>query len=111
MPEFKPNVPVVQADPVVKVDVKRANPLPVGAHKFRLIVVDDSGNESAPAFIDIIVRDTDKPTAVIEAVDANGGVIEPVVSQGASFILSGSKSKDTDPGKIKEYRFMLMNRG
>jgi hypothetical protein len=108
MAEFKPKVPVVQADPVVTVDVKPGNPLPVGPLTFQLIVVDDSGNESAPTMINVIVRDTDRPTAVLEMVDRVGNRVEPVVSVGQSFILSAAKSSDLPPGKVKEYRFMLL---
>jgi hypothetical protein len=110
MAEFKPNVPVVQADPTVTVDVTARNPLAVGKQRFRLVVVDDSGNESEPAFLEVVVRDTEKPTAVVEVVDARGSRLDPVVSQGGSFTLSGAKSTDNPPGKIKEYRFTLLDR-
>ena len=110
MAEFKPNVPVVQTEPNVTVDVTAANPLPVGKHRFRLVVVDDSGNESEPNFLEIVVRDSDKPTAVLELVDKVGNVIPAIVNSGASFILSGKNSKDLPPGKIKEYRFTLVER-
>ena len=71
MPEFKPNVPVVQKDPLVSVDIKQANPLPAGKYRFQLVVVDDGNNESDPAFLDVIIRDTERPTAVLDMVDAN----------------------------------------
>jgi len=110
MAEFKTNVPVVQKDPVVTVEVAGGSPFPAGPQRFRLIVVDDAGNESEPAFLDVIVRDTERPTAVIDVVNADGKVIEPVVPQGSSFILSGSRSSDVEPGKVKEYRFTLLDR-
>ncbi|MDT8760249.1 hypothetical protein MZO42_16230 [Sphingomonas psychrotolerans] len=107
MATFKPNVPVVQKDPVVSVDVTAANPIPVGKHTFILTVVDDSGNESDKVAIDVIVRDTDRPTAVLDLVDKSGNIITtPVVSPGASFILSAARSKDAT-GTIKEYRFTM----
>ena len=109
MAEFKPNVPVVQAEPNVTVDVTAGNPLPVGKRTFMLVVVDDSGNESQPAFLEIVVRDNDKPTAVLELVNKDGAKIPPLVNAGASFILSGKGSTDLPPGKIKEYRFTLFN--
>lgn len=111
MAEFKTNVPVVQKDPVVTVDVRPDAPMPIGAHKFRLVVVDDAGNESEPAVIEVIVRDTEKPTAVLDVVNADNKVVEPVVSAGSSFILSGARSTDVAPGKIREYRFTLLDRG
>lgn len=110
MAEFKLNIPVVQRDPVVRVDVAATAPLPVGANRFRLVVVDDSGNESDPTFLDVVVRDTQKPTAVLDVVNADGRRIDPVVPQGTSFILSGARSSDVAPGKVVEYRFTLVDR-
>jgi len=110
MPEFKLNAPVVQKEPVVKVDVSTAAPLPIGANRFRLVVVDDAGNESEPTFLDVVVRDTQKPTAVLDMVDANGKRIDPVVPQGTGFVLSGARSSDVAPGKVVEYRFTLVDR-
>ncbi|MDB5706046.1 MAG: hypothetical protein JWN66_3162 [Sphingomonas bacterium] len=107
MATFKPNVPVIQKEPVVSVDVTPAAPLSVGVHTFILTVVDDSNNESDKVKIDVIVKDTDRPTAVLDVVDKNGKIIDAVVAPGASFILSAARSKDTDPGKIKEYRFTM----
>jgi hypothetical protein len=109
MAEFKTNVPVVQADPVVTVEVKRDDPLPVGRQRFRLVVVDEAGNESEPAFLELTVLDTEKPTAVLDVVDANGRVLQPTVSAGSSFILSAARSSDLPPGKIKEYHFTLLD--
>ncbi len=110
MPEFKLNAPVVQRDPVVKVDVSAAAPLPLGANRFRLVVVDDAGNESDPTFLDVVVRDAQKPTAVLDMVDANGKRIDAVVPEGTGFILSGARSADVAPGKVVEYRFTLVDR-
>ena len=110
MAEFKPNVPVVQADPTVTVDVNARAPLAVGKHRVSLTVIDDAGNESAPAILELVVRDTEKPTAVLEIVDGRGTRLDPSVPQGTTFILSGAKSTDIPPGKIKEYRFTLLER-
>lgn len=111
MPEFKPNQPIVQNDPTVKVDVNAAAPLPLGANRFRLMVVDDAGNESEPTFLDVVVRDVQKPTGVLDMVNADGKRIDPVVARGQSFILSGARSSDVAPGKVVEYRFTLVDRG
>ncbi len=108
MAEFKVDVPVVQSDPIVSVDFNPANPLPLGKHVIRLVVVDDAGNISDPAFLSVVIVDTDKPTAVLELVDATGKVLEPTVSAGQPFFLSGQHSKDNPPGKVKEYRFTLI---
>ncbi len=108
MAEFKPNVPVVQKNPLVSVDVKQDDPMPAGRYRFQLVVIDDGDNESDPAFIDVIVRDTNRPTAILEMVNADRAPVDPVVSVGASFFLSGARSSDVPPGKIKAYRFTLM---
>jgi hypothetical protein len=110
MPEFKPNQPIVQKDPLVRVDVAATAPLPLGANRFRLIVVDDAGNESEPTFLDVVVRDVDRPTAVLDIVNADSVRVDPVVARGQSFILSGLRSADVPPGKIAEYRFTLVDR-
>lgn len=110
MAQFKPNVPVVQKESQVKVDINPDTPLSVGKYRFQLVVVDDSGNESKPAFIDIIVRDTDVPTAVLDLLNDAGAIdTSNMVSAGKSFILSGTRSKDSPPGKVVEYRFMLLD--
>lgn len=109
MAEFKPNVPVVLDDPFVTVDIDPKNPLPPGKYRFQLVVVDDSKNESDPAILEVIIQDTQRPTAVLDVVDANKAVIKPVVSQGESFGLSGARSSDVAPGSVKSYRFTLLD--
>ncbi|MFM2410172.1 MAG: hypothetical protein RL481_1000 [Pseudomonadota bacterium] len=110
MPVFRINKPVVQATPVVTVDVTPADPLPLGLNRFQLVVVDDAGNSSEPAIIQVIVRDTERPTAVLELVDGRGVPIDLSVAFGSSFTLSGARSKDTPPGKISQYQFTLLDR-
>lgn len=109
MPEFKPNVPVIQKDPLVSVDVKADAPMPAGRYRFQLVVVDDGDNQSDPAVLDVIIRDTQRPTAVLDMVDANGARIKPLVPVGASFLLSGAQSSDVPPGKVKAYQFTLLD--
>jgi hypothetical protein len=108
MARFDPNVPVVQSDPRVQVEIDPRKPLPVGRNRFSLVVVDDSGNESAPAVIEIIIRDDTRPTAVLDITDARGGRLDPIVGAGSSFFLSGARSSDLPPGKISEFRFTLL---
>lgn len=108
MAEFKPNVPVVQKDPVITVDINKDAPLPPGKYRFQLVVIDDSNNESDPAFLDVIVQDTQRPTAVLDMVNADKAIVKPVATQGESFILSGERSSDVAPGKVKAYRFTLL---
>lgn len=111
MPTFKLNEPIAQPDPTIAVEVSRENPLPIGVQRFRLVVVDDAGNESQPAFVEIVVRDMDAPTAVLDVMDANGRRTDPVVAFGQAFTLSGARSSDVEPGKVVEYRFTLVDRG
>ena len=108
MPQFKPNVPVVQDDPVCSVDVAKEAPLAAGKYRFQLTVIDDSGNESDPAFLDVIVRDTTKPTAVLDMINSDKAIVSPIASVGSSFTLSGARSSDVAPGKVKSYRFTLV---
>jgi len=67
MPEFRAGQPVVTDTPEVEVTVAANAPLPAGRHRFQLVVEDDSGNISAPSITEVIVRDTQKPTAVLDA--------------------------------------------
>lgn len=108
MPEFKPNVPIVQKDPLVSVDIKQDSPLPAGKYRFQLVVVDDGNNESDPAFLEVIVKDTERPTAVLDMVDPNGALMNPMVPVGTAFLLSGARSSDVPPGKVAAYRFTLL---
>jgi hypothetical protein len=73
-------------------------PLAIGAHVVQLIVVDDSGNESAPHARQFLVRDTSAPTAVLQA--------PTVVAFGASVPVSGANSVDVG-GSIASYRWTL----
>ena len=76
--------------------------LPIGAHDFQLVVVDDSGNESAPAQARVFVLDNDAPTAVLTAPSS-----APV---GTPFTLSGAGSSDVG-GSIVGYRWTRMATG
>lgn len=110
MAQFKPNQPVEQPDPQIKVEVSRASPLPVGANRFRLVVVDNEGNESEPVELEVIVQATKVPTAVLEVVDGSGQRSDPQVEFGKTFILSAAKSSDVAPGSVVSYRFTLLPR-
>lgn len=108
MAEFKMNVPVVQNDPLITVDVDPANPLPPGRYRFQLVVIDDANNESAPATLDVIIADTQLPTAVLDMVNVDKAIVAPNVAAGNPFFLSGARSSDVAPGKVKAYRFTLI---
>jgi hypothetical protein len=73
-------------------------PFAIGLHTVQLIVVDDSGNESAPDAKQFFVRDTAAPSAVLEA--------PTVVAFGASVPVSGADSVDVG-GSIVSYRWAL----
>jgi IPT/TIG domain len=75
-------------------------PLPAGRHVFQLIVEDDAGNKSQPATAVVIVKDTQRPTAVLKGPDQ--------VQLGESFPLDGSQSSDVPPGKVASYYWTLM---
>ena len=95
MPEFKPGRPVETDTPEVEVTVAPNAPLSPGRHRFQLVVMDDSGNQSEPSTAEVIVLDTQKPTAVLDA--------PRQVDLGRSFQLSGRRSSDVAPGKIVRY--------
>ena len=98
--ELKLNTPVETTDPVLVVKVDPANPLSNGVHRFQLVVVDDSGNESDPAIVEVIIRDTQRPTAVIDAPQS--------AETGQSFKLSGERSSDVAPGKVVKYTWTMI---
>ncbi len=95
MAEFAVNTDVATDDPSVEVTVSPDRPIPLGRQRFRLVVVDDAGNLSAPDEVTIIVADQQAPTAVLRA--------PRVVAQGASFTLDGSASFDTGGGRVVRY--------
>lgn len=101
MATFVPGQPVVTTDSHVEVTVSPTAPLSAGRHRFQLVVVDDSGNPSDAAFVDVVVVDNKKPTAVIDA--------PSTVPFGTSFSLSGARSVDVAPGRVVEYRWLQLN--
>ncbi len=98
--ELKLNTPVETTDSVLVVKVDPTNPLSTGVHRFQLVVVDDSGNQSDPAIVEVVIRDTQRPTAVIDA--------PPTVETGQSFKLSGERSSDVVPGKVASYIWTMI---
>jgi hypothetical protein len=95
MAEFVINADVTTNESKVEVTVTAARPMPLGRQRFRLIVVDDAGNKSAPDEVVVIVADQDAPTAVLR-----GPRITPF---GRSFGLDGSASVDAGGGRIVQY--------
>jgi hypothetical protein len=100
---------VKSAEPILEVMVDRANPLGAGKHTFQLVVTDDSGNNSEPAVVSVIVLDRDRPTAVIDVLNAAGSVVPPPVrlGLGEKFTLSGRRSSDVG-GTVKTWTWTLL---
>ena len=89
--------------PVTTVDPTFDAPgLGTGVHQVSLVVVDDSGNQSAAADVQITVGDPFAPTPVLEA-PAFVGAALPIH-------LVGSKSFDTGGGSVVQYRWSVGTR-
>ena len=101
MPTFVIGQDVVTSEPSVTVEPTAGSPLRPGNHRFQLVVVDDSGLESEPSIVEVVVLDGEKPTAVI---DGPG-----TVAFGAPFRLSGARSSDLPPGRIVSYRWAQLS--
>lgn len=112
MAKFVPgtDTSVQSTEPNLEIVVTPQARLAVGKHVFQLAVTDDSGNESAPAQITIIVQDPDRPTAIIDFVDA-GGRVNPApevrVATGQKFSLTGARSFDVG-GSVRTWRWTLL---
>jgi hypothetical protein len=100
MATFVQNTPIETDTPTIEVTVSAANALRVGRHRFQLVVVDDSGNESAPDVAEVLIQDTGRPTAHLTA---------PATAPfGSSFGLSGTNSVDLGGGRIVRYRWTYL---
>jgi hypothetical protein len=95
MAVFIINQDVETKESVVEVTVDKEKPLPVGRHRFRLVVMDDAGNPSQPDEVDVVVADQEAPTALLKA--------PKVVALGESFELDGSASFDSGGGQVVRY--------
>jgi hypothetical protein len=112
MAQFKPNsdTAVEASEPQLEVLVTAENPLKVGKHVFQLIVQDDTGNPSEPAHVTIIVQDTERPTAVIDAIRETGERVatpEVPVRLGERFVLTGERSSDIG-GTVTLWQWRLL---
>jgi len=101
MATFQVGTDIETTDPTVEVTVTAAAPLSTGAHSFQLVVVDDSGNRSDPMVVRVIVRDSQRPTAVLNAPEQ--------VEAGASFVLDGRRSSDVPPGRVVRWIWTLVS--
>lgn len=103
MPEFVINTDIQTDTPTIEVTVTANRPLPIGRHRFRLIVVDDSGNNSAPDEVQVLVADQSAPTAVLGA--------PRIVAFGNSFNLDGTRSFDAGGGRIVRFVWTYLGPG
>jgi hypothetical protein len=101
MATFEKGTAIETTEPTIEVTVSPQKPLPVGKHTFQLVVMDDANNASAAATVDVIIRDTIRPTAVLE-------VSDKTPEFGRSFTLSGKDSSDVPPGKVVKYIWTLL---
>lgn len=95
MAEFIINQDVKTEEPVVEVTIGDGNTLPRGRHRFRLIVIDDSDNASAPDEVEVMVVDQDAPVAILSA--------PSIAGFGRSFEMTGANSFDAGGGRIVSF--------
>ena len=86
-------------DSLLTISVDSANPLRPGSYQFQLVVTDDSGNNSNPATVSLVIADDQAPTAVIDAPERVGFAKE--------FSLSGKRSIDIG-GKLTKFEWTLI---
>ena len=86
-------------DSLLSITVDDQKPLSVGMYEFQLVVTDDSGNNSKPATVRIVVADDQAPTAVIDAPDRVGFAKD--------FALSGKRSIDIG-GELTKFTWTLI---
>lgn len=102
--ELRPNIAIKTSDPVLEI-ISEGGTLPVGPHIFRLVVVDSSGNQSAPVDVEVIIVDTQAPTAVLDVLPSSR------VEQGTTFSLSGERSVGLAEGEPATYLWTLVEVG
>lgn len=112
MAQFTPGVDIAVKSEEPRLDVLASlrTPLGVGKHVFQLQVADDSGNASEIASVTVIVQDQERPTAVVDLIDASGARIStPAVTVpfGREFTLTGDRSSDIG-GKVVLWNWNLL---
>jgi hypothetical protein len=100
MPELQIGQIIPTDTPTFEVTSSPQNPLPPGKMVFQLVVVDNNGNESLPVTMDVIVRDTERPTAVLKG--------PSMVQPGQPILLDGRGSTDIG-GRIVQYRWTRLS--
>lgn len=112
MAKFIPGVAdsIKSDEPLLDVLPSATAPLKPGKHVFQLVVTDDAGNDSDTASVTVIVVDQERPTAVVDMLDAAGGRIsdpEVKVPFGKPFRLTGDRSTDIG-GVVKVWNWTLL---
>lgn len=87
-------------DSSLTIQVNQSSPLSTGTYQFQLVVTDDSGNNSQPTTVNIVVIDDQAPTAIIDAPER--------VGFGKEITLSGKRSTDTGGGTITKFIWTLI---
>jgi hypothetical protein len=99
MPNFNVGTKIETSENVIEVTLEAA--VHPGKHRFQLVVVDEAGTESMPAVAEVVIRDREKPTAVLS--------VDPTaVTFGQPFKLNGTHSSEVAPGKIVKYIWTLL---
>lgn len=100
MPELQIGQMIPTDTPTFEVSGSPQNPLPPGKMTFQLVVVDNNGNESLPVTLDVTVKDTERPTAVLRG--------PSMVQPGGAILLDGRGSSDIG-GRIVQYRWTRLS--
>lgn len=107
--DFQTQGEVKTEDAVLTVTVSANKPLPIGPHVFELQVADEAGNISKAVGVQVVVKDTQAPTAVLNVTDAEGRPLpENVLEFGAGFILNAKGSLDIGSG-IASYTWRMVS--
>jgi hypothetical protein len=96
MPTLQIGQTIPTDTPTLEITGSPQSPLPPGKMTFQLVVVDNAGNESLPVTLDVTVKDTERPTAMLTG--------PTMVQPGASILLDGRQSSDIG-GRIVQYRW------
>ncbi|WP_437723483.1 hypothetical protein [Sorangium sp. So ce861] len=109
MANFEQNKPIETVENHVEITPTPGPPLQPGLHVFQLVVEDQAGNRSAPASIEVIVRDTTAPTAVLRLVVPQRENPDAWPEAGKPFALSAEGSTDFGGGPIVKYIWTLVS--
>ncbi|AUX37461.1 MULTISPECIES: hypothetical protein [Sorangium] len=109
MANFEQNKPIETVENHVEITPTNGRLLQPGLHVFQLVVEDQAGNRSAPASIEVIIRDTTAPTAVLRLVVPQKENPDAWPEAGKPFELSAEGSSDFGGGPIVKYIWTLVS--